>query len=232
MTSSYIQEDIHTAIIKLEDNSYDLLYSSPPYGTTSAKWDNPLKWDMLFGEIWRVLKPNGICVLHSSMPFTYELCKHDTPRYHYSWKKNTSTNFFKAKLQPLRNIEEVLIFYKRPGTYNPQMRGKEVIKKAFYKDVSKNSYLGKRSNIEKSHVSKTETHTGRYPTTFLEYKIRKDGTGINRPDEMIDYFIKTYSNEGDNVLDISCHNHYVGDRCKKYGRHYTGIDIILPEELI
>ena len=232
MTSSYIEEDIHTAILKLEDNSYDLLYSSPPYGTTSAKWDNPLKWDMLFDEIWRVLKPNGICVLHSSMPFTYELCKYDTPRYHWSWKKNTNTNFFKAKLQPLRNIEEVLIFYKKPGTYNPQMTGNKFKKTQLYKDESNNSYLGKRSNIKKGQKSeKGSGHTGKYPTTFLEYKIRKDGTGINRPDEMIDYFINTYSNMGDKVLDISCHNHYVGDRCKLLNRNYLGIDITLPEYL-
>lgn len=231
MTSSYIEEDIHTAILKLEDNSYDLLYSSPPYGTTSAKWDQPLKWDMLFDEIWRVLKPNGICVLHSSMPFTYTLCKHDTPRYHYSWKKNTTTNFMKAKLQPLRNVEEVLIFYKKPGTYNPQMRGDKISKKFLYKDVSKNSYLGKRNNIKVSQPASSGGHTGYYPTTFLEYKIRKDGTGINRPDEMIDYFIKTYSNEDDKILDISCHNEYVGDRCKLLGRNYLGIDINLPEHL-
>jgi len=227
MTSSYIEEDIHTAILKLEDNSYDLLYSSPPYGTTSAKWDNALKWDMLFDEIWRVLKPNGICVLHSSMPFTYELCKHDTPKYHWSWKKNTHTNFMKAKLQPLRDVEEVLVFYKKSGTYNPQMKGDDIRKKRYTKDTSKNSYLGKRSNIKEEFTSDKESHKGKYPTTFLEYKIRRDGTGINRPDEMIDYFIKTYSNEGDRVLDISCHNEYVGDRCKLLGREYLGIDITL-----
>lgn len=231
MTTSYIEEDIHTAILKLDDNSFDLLYSSPPYGTTSCIWDKPLKWDMLFDEIWRVLKPNGICVLHSSMPFTYELCKQDTPRYHYSWKKNTHTNFFKAKLQPLRNVEEVLIFYKKSGTYNPQMIGDKIFKKRYNKDTSNNKYCGKRENIKQQYTSKNETHTGRYPSTFLEYNIRKDGTGINRPDELIDFFIKTYSNEGDNVLDISCHNHYVGDRCKLYNRNYLGIDINLPENL-
>tara|TARA_R110002110_G_scaffold121144_1_gene296632 strand:+ start:1222 stop:1911 length:690 start_codon:yes stop_codon:yes gene_type:complete len=227
MTSKYIEEDIHTAILKLEDNSYDLIYSSPPYATTSAKWDQSLKWDMLFDELWRVLKDDGILVLHSSMPFTYHLCRHQIPKYHYTWKKNTSTNFFKAKLQPLRNIEEVLIFYKKSGTYNPQMIGDEVIKKGYYKDTSKNSYLGKRSNITKSHTSASETHTGKYPTTFLEYNIRKDGTGINRPNEMMDYFIKTYSNEGDKVLDISCHNSYCGDRCILLNREYLGIDIKL-----
>jgi len=229
MTTSYIEEDIHTAILKLEDNSCDLIYSSPPYGTTSASWDQPLKWDMLFDELWRVLKDDGILVLHCSMPFTYHLIQQSKilPKYHYSWKKNTNTNFFKAKLQPLRNVEEILIYYKKPGCYNPQMLGDEVRAKAYYKDSSKNMYLGKRTNITKSHKSASETHKGKYPTTFLEYNIRKDGTGINRPNELMDYIIKTYSNEGDKVLDITCHNNYCGDRCILHNRSYLGIDIKL-----
>tara|TARA_R110000787_G_scaffold188630_1_gene300346 strand:+ start:42 stop:734 length:693 start_codon:yes stop_codon:yes gene_type:complete len=223
----YIEEDIHTAILKLPDNTFDFLYTSPPYGITNAGWDKPLNWEMIFPEMWRILKPNGIIVLHASMPFTYELLKYEKPKYHYSWKKNTSTNFMKAKLQPLRNIEEILVYYKKPGTYNPQMKGDQIIKKDYYKDSSKNSYLGKRDNITKTHISETETHTGKYPTTLLEYKIRKDGTGINRTDEMMDFFIKTYSNENNNILDITCHNNYLGDRCKILNRNYLGIDIKL-----
>lgn len=227
MTSKYIEGDIHEEIFKIPDNSFDLIYTSPPYGTTSCEWDKPLKWEIIFNEMWRVLKPSGIIVLHASMPFSYELMKYETPRYNYVWKKNRLTNFMKAKLQPLRNIEEIYIYYKKSGTYNPQMKGDGIFKKHYYKDNSKNLYTGKRNNIKKSYISDTETHTGRYPTTFLEYPVRVDGTGINRPDDLIDYFIKTYSNEGDNVLDMTCHNNYVGDRCKLLNRNYLGIDIDL-----
>ena len=227
MTSKYIEGDIHEEIFKIPDNSFDLIYTSPPYGTTSCEWDKPLKWEIIFNEMWRVLKPSGIIVLHASMPFSYELMKYETPRYNYVWKKNRLTNFMKAKLQPLRNIEEIYIYYKKSGTYNPQMKGDVIFKKHYYKDNSKNLYTGKRNNIKKSYISDTETHTGRYPTTFLEYPVRVDGTGINRPDDLIDYFIKTYSNEGDNVLDMTCHNNYVGDRCKLLNRNYLGIDIDL-----
>ena len=227
MTTKYIEGDIHQEIFKIPDNSFDLIYTSPPYGTTSCKWDKPLKWDMLFKEMWRVLKPTGIIVLHASMPFSYELMKYETPRYNYVWKKNRLTNFMKAKLQPLRNVEEIYIYYKKSGTYNPQMKGDGIFKKKYHKDNSKNLYTGKRNNITKTYISDTETHTGRYPTTFLVYPVRVDGTGINRPDDLIDYFIKTYSNEGDNVLDMTCHNNYVGDRCKLLNRNYLGIDIDL-----
>jgi site-specific DNA-methyltransferase (adenine-specific) len=227
MSINYIENDIHNQIFYLEDNKYDLIYTSPPYNITEAEWDKPLKWNMLFPEMWRVLKPNGIIILHASMPFTYELLKYETPKYHYTWLKNRKTNFFKCKLQPLRNTEEVFVYYKKPGTYNPQMIGNKIHKKIYRKQGDKNKYYGHRNNISKTYTSNEETHTGKYPSTLLEYPTRVDDTGISRPDEMIDYFIKTYSNEGDNVLDLTCHNNYVGDRCKILNRNYLGIDIKL-----
>ena len=228
MSVKYIENDIHNEILNIEDNSIDLIYTSPPYGITEALWDKPLKWDILFPQMWRVLKPNGIIVLHASMPFTYELLKYQTPKYHYTWIKNIKTNFFKAKLQPLRQTEEVFIYYNKPGTYNPQMIGNKVFKKRYVKQGdTNNKYYGQRTNIQKTYTSEEETHTGKYPSTVLEYPVRVDNTGISRTDDMIDFFIKTYSNEGDNILDLTCHNNYVGDRCKLLNRNYLGIDIKL-----
>ena len=115
--------NIHDIIKTLEDDSIDFIYTDPPFSITEAKWDTPLKWDELFKEMWRVLKPTGIIVLYASMPFTYELLKYETPKYHYSWCKNNKTGFFQAKYQPLRQMEEIFIYYKKRGTYNPQMVG-------------------------------------------------------------------------------------------------------------
>jgi len=227
MSAKYIENDIHNEIFNIPSDTFNLIYTSPPYAITEAEWDKPLKWDILFPEMWRVLKPNGIIVLHASMPFTYELLKYQTPKYHYTWIKNRKTNFFKAKLQPLRQTEEVFIYYNKPGTYNPQMIGNEVLKKRYIKQGDKNKYYGHRTNIEKSYTSEEETHTGKYPSTVLEYPIRVDNTGISRTDDMIDFFIKTYSNEGDNILDLTCHNNYVGYRCVESNRNYLGIDIKL-----
>ena len=125
----YIQGDIHEVIKTLEDNSIDFIYTDPPFSTTKASWDKPLQWDQLFPEMWRVLKPDGIICLYSSIPFTYELLKYETPKYHYSWRKNNSTGFFQAKYQPLRQMEEIFIYYKKRGTYNPQMIGDTFVKK-------------------------------------------------------------------------------------------------------
>jgi len=225
MTSKYIKGDIHNEILNIKDNTIDLIYTSPPYATTHNKWDKPLKWDMLFTEMWRVLKPNGIIILHCSMPFTYELLKYETPKYHYIWKKNNSTNFLQCKLQPLRITEEIMVYYKKQGTYNPQMIGD----KKYYKRKTKVSkdYYGERNNIkygDKSYHNENDFHIGKYPTTFLEYPIRRKSY-ITRNDDLVNFIIKTYSNENDLILDMTCCNYIVGNLVNKLNRNYIGIDI-------
>jgi DNA modification methylase len=234
MTTKYIQGDIHEVIKTLEDNSIDFIYTDPPFGTTQCEWDKPLQWKELFNDMWRVLKPNGIICLYASIPFTYELLKYQTPKYHYSWKKNTKTGFLQSKNQPLRQIEEIFIYYKKKGTYNPQMEGDTFYPKRNVKiGTEEHKYWGVRHNIKtdlqgkKSYLVKGEGHTGKYPTTHKEWNTRKCNTGITRDDEQIDYFIKTYSNEGDTILDMTCHNNYVGDRCVLLNRNYIGVDIKL-----
>ena len=110
------------------------------------------------------------------------------------------------------------------------MRGNEIMAKRYMVDQSKNNYLdGSTNKNSKSFVSKTESHVGRYPTTLLEYPIRppREKSGISRCNEMIDFFIKTYTNETESVLDMTCCNEFVGDRCKLLNRNYLGIDINL-----
>ena len=93
----YIQGDIHEVIKTIEDNTIDFIYTDPPFGTTKASWDKGLDWKELFSDMWRVLKTNGIICLYASIPFTYELLKYETPKYHYSWIKNNSTGFFSPR---------------------------------------------------------------------------------------------------------------------------------------
>lgn len=228
----YVQGDIHEVIKTLEDDSIDFIYTDPPFGITKASWDNPLKWDELFPEMWRVLKPSGIICLYASMPFTYELLKYETPKYHYTWKKNNSTGFFTAKKQPLRNTEEIFIYYKMTGTYNPQMIGTETHKRRNLIHKGGSGYFTTSKGAKTpSHNHETEkgSHQGKYPTTLKEWNIRKEKGGITRTDDQIDYFIRTYSNEGDTILDMTCHNKTVGKRCEVLGRDYIGVDIQLQE---
>lgn len=221
----YIEGDIHKVIKTLGDNSIDFIYTDPPFGTTKAKWDNPLNWKELFSEMWRVLKPNGVICLYASLPFTYELLKYETPKYHYSWKKNNSTGFFQAKNQPLRQIEEIFIYYKKKGTYNPQMEGDKFYPKRKVKVGGRNGYYGEQLKDKENTYDNLQGHTGKYPTTHKEWIVRKDKSGITRTDEQIDFFIKTYSNENDTILDMTNHNKFVGDRCLFLKRNYIGVDI-------
>tara|TARA_R110002096_G_scaffold137246_6_gene290501 strand:- start:636 stop:1328 length:693 start_codon:yes stop_codon:yes gene_type:complete len=223
---NYIQGDIQDVIKTIKDNSIDLIYTDPPFKITKASWDKGLRWDELFSEMWRVLKPNGIIILYASMPFTYELLQYDKPKYHYSWIKNNSTGFLTCKYQPLRHTEEIFVYYKKTGTYNPQMVGDKFVKKRNVKYGGKDQeYWGKEGATKENEYIADEGHTGKYPPNVLYYPIRKDKTGITRTDEHIDYFIKTYSNEDDTILDMTCCCEYVGDRCKELKRQYIGVDL-------
>ena len=170
----YIEGDIQEIIKTVEDKSIDFIYTDPPFGTTRASWDKGLNWGLLFPEMWRVLKPKGTICLYASIPFTYELLRYEKPKYHYSWKKNNSTGFFQAKNQPLRNMEEIFIYYKKKGTYNPQMEGDKFVKKRNVKYGGKNGYWGEDGINKHNEYNEKEGHTGKYPTTYKEWIIRKD----------------------------------------------------------
>ena len=218
--------DIQNEIKNVKDNSIDLIYTDPPFQITKSTWDKGLDWKLLFPEMWRVVKPNGIIILYSSMPFTYELLQYEKPKYHYIWVKNNSTGFLTTKYQPLRQTEEIFVYYKKTGTYNPQMIGDKFVAKRNVKYGGKNQeYWGKEGATKKNEYIHEEGHKGKYPTNVLNYEIRKDKSGITRTDEHIDYFIKTYTNEDDTILDMTCHNKFVGNRAEKLKRNYIGIDI-------
>ena len=221
----YIFGDIHDVIKTIENDTIDFIYTSPPYGITQAEWDKPLDWEQLFPQMWRVLKPTGIIALHASMPFTYELLKYQKPKYHYIWEKDNCTCAMLAKKQPLRRTEEVFIYYRKPGTYNPQMKGTKFYKKVnLHLKGEGNVYYGRRK--KKDTVDPEKGHVGRYPDTLLTFPIRRDKSGITRTDEMMDFFIKTYTNEGDTILDLTTHNNLLNDRVVALNRNFIGVDIV------
>jgi len=212
---SYIKGDIHEVIKTIKTDSIDLIYTNPPFGITKKKWDTPLNWDELWIEIWRVMKPTGIVILHASMPFSYTLIKSQTPRYHYCIKKNRLTGHLGVKYQPLRQMEELYIFYKKPGCYNPQKVGDE---------VCRSNWTGSNGYYNPCKKGKPYTIVGKHPTTFINMEVNRRG-GKTISDDVIDYVIKTYSNEGDTVLDMTTHNKVVGDRVEKLNRKFIGVDI-------
>ncbi len=222
-----IKGDIHDVIKTIPDNTVDFIYTDPPFNITGASWDKPLRWKELFPEMWRVLKPDGVIALYSSLPFTYHLLRESPllPKYHFTWIKNNSTGFFQVKYQPLRQTEEIFIYYKNKGKYNPQMIGDKFYPKRLVKVGGNNNYYGDEISKKKNQYDKSNGHKGNYPTNVINYPIRKDETGITRTDEHIDFFIKSFTNEDDTVLDMTCHNDYVAKRCLELSRNFIGVDI-------
>ena len=225
--ATYIQGDIHTVIKTLQTSTIDLIYTNPPFGATANEWDKPLNWKELWTDMWRILKPNGVIVLHASKPFSYKLIQSQTPNYNYSWIKKEHTNFFHAKKQPLRKVEEVYVFYKKKHTYNPQMIGDDIIT-SIVNGYSKKYYGDRGQGKDSKGHFLTSTHIGRYPTDVLEFERTIRG-GKTISDDMIDFFIKTYSNEKDLVLDMTTHNKVVGNRVIELKREFIGIDLIKIE---
>jgi DNA modification methylase len=216
---TYIVGDIHEVIKEIEDNSISLIYTNPPFGTTNKDWDKPLNWNLLFPEMFRILKDDGVICLHCSTPFTYDLIRHKKPNYHYVWCKARPTNHLNAKKQPLRNMEEILVYYKNPQhTYNIQMKGDKITKS---KRENKN-----HSGYYKAQKAYESEHKGNYPTTFLGVfkSISQKDSPKSVPDLLTKYIMLTYSNKNDVILDMTCCDMNNGNIATDLEREYIGID--------
>ncbi len=213
-------KDCLECILELETDSIDFIYFNPPYGTTNCDYDTALNWEGLWPEIWRVLKPKGVVAIHASIPFNYKLASTQYKHLKYNWywdKMCVPTGHLFASRQPMRMIEEVLIFYKNFGTYNPQMILKD--KPVTIKGHNNSShYYGAKPEIE------TKTYTHSYPTHLIKMK-RRQHKFSTRPIALCEYFIKTYTNENDTILDLTCSDGQSALACRNLKRKYIGNDI-------
>ncbi len=211
----------------LENNSIDFCYFNPPFGITECEYDKPLNWPELWPEIWRVLKPKGTVAIHCSQPFTFDLVASQRKHFKYCWywrKLGCSpTNFLGCRYQPLRIMEEICVFYKKHGIYNPQMTLKEkpiISKKKLNND--KSTYYG--MNRMKKLYKEEHILTHNHPRHLIEMKRRNHKFSTRRV-EMCEYFLKTYSKEGDTVLDLTCSDGQTAIACQNLERFYIGFDL-------
>ena len=207
----------------IPDGSVDLVLCDPPYGTTYCKWDSVLPFDKLWGEYNRLLKPNGAAVLFSAQPFTTQLItsNREAFRYCWYWLKNQPTGFTYARYQPMRRVEDVCVFYKKMPTYNPQ--GLQVIEKPRTRRKKKNE----RESIYKMSTLMNE-YTPRfknYPKNVLQFDCERGFHPTQKPVPLLEYLVKTYTNEGDTVLDNCMGSGSTGVAVKRAGgRHFIGIE--------
>ena len=199
---------------QINDKSINLIYINPPFGTTKNYWDEKLDWNKLFIEMFRVIKDDGMIVIHCSIPFSYELIRAapKQPSHSWYWLKDSPTCPIIANIQPLRIVEEILVWKNKKSTYYRQQIGNEERKSTY---MTKTDYYGNTVKNTTSVIKgKTRTH-------FLDMK--RDIQGFStRPKEMCELMINSYSKEGDTILDLFCYKGLTY-RCKGK-RRWIGID--------
>lgn len=200
-------------------NSIDMVLCDLPYGVTARNpWDAVLDWKLLWADYLRVSKETAPIVLTATQPFASAcvMSKPDYFKYEWIWKKQQGTGFLNAKKQPLRNHEQVLVFYRKQPTYHPQMtEGKP------YKCLSGE---GSSDYGEQVRVV-TENKGERYPLTVQDFKYDKEKVHpTQKPVGLMEYFIKTYTNEGDTVLDNCMGSGTTGVACINTNRKFIGIE--------
>ena len=206
----------------LSGNSVDMVMVDLPYGTTACKWDSIISLDFLWKQYNRICKDDAAMVFTAAQPFTTTLASSniDNFRYEWIWEKPQGTNPMNAKVMPLKSHENILVFYRSKPTYNPQMWYSTPYS-GFSSDVSK---IGEVYGSQKSK-HRDNPEGSRYPKTILKYKQEKGLHPTQKPVGLMEYLIKTYTNEGDTVLDNTMGSGTTGVACMNCNRNFIGIEL-------
>jgi site-specific DNA-methyltransferase (adenine-specific) len=206
---------------EIEDNSIDLILADLPYGTTACKWDTIIPLDKLWIQYNRIIKKNGAIVLNAQQPFTTTLAYSNIKnfRYEWIWEKPQGTNPLNAKVMPLKSHENILVFYKSKPTYNPQMW----ISTPYSGFKNHNKKIGEvYGSIGSQHRDNPSGE--RYPKSILRFKQEKGFHPTQKPVEMMEYMIKTYTNENELVLDNTMGSGTTGVAAVNTNRNFIGIE--------
>ncbi len=215
------QGDCLEILPTLEAGSVDMVLCDLPYGTTQNKWDSVIPLDLLWAEYWRIVKPNGAVVLTAAQPFTTALISSCIKHFRYAlvWDKVGTTGFQTAKVMPLRRHEDVVVFYRSKPTYNPAMETRGEPRK---KGGSKNDN-GCYGDLRSSE-SFNNTY---YPTSIIQISNASKAGLVHptqKPVALMEYLIRTYTNEGETVLDNTMGSGTTGVACRNTNRNFIGIE--------
>lgn len=225
-----IQGDCLEEMKKLPDGCIDMILCDLPYGTTACKWDHVIPFEPLWKEYKRLIKGRGAIVLTASQPFTTDIINSSREifRYELIWNKGRSSQFGLAKIQPMKYHENVLVFFKKRGVYNPQKTfGHANYDKVGYNAGSKAARNDHGYGIKT--ITKACTDGSRFPRSILDFPQnwrRQDQLHpTQKPVALFEYLIKTYTNEGDLVLDNCIGSGTTAVAAKRTGRHFIGIEL-------
>lgn len=206
---------------EIPDKSVDMVLTDPPYGTTACKWDSVIPFELMWAELKRIIKPMSAIVLFGAEPFSSALRMSNIKdfKYDWIWKKQKPTNFYHAKSQPLREHEIVHVFNGSKECYFPQ--GTSPV---FIKSGRKN----KSSNLYSKYDGKDYIQTtGNYPRSIITANTEPDNARLHptqKPVALLEYLIKTYTLEGETVLDFTMGSGSCGVAAKKLNRNFIGIE--------
>lgn len=199
-TAWLMEEDCLEALPKIPDASINMILCDLPYGTTQNSWDSVIPLEKLWNEYLRILAPRGVVALMGQGLFTARLILSQERifKYKITWIKSKSTNFLNAKIQPLRRHEDICIFYEQQPYYTPQMSNGE----PYDKGIRKNQLTGSYGEFRPSHI---QSAGDRYPTDVVYFKTAEAEGRVwhstQKPVELGRYLIRTYTRQGDTVLD-------------------------------
>jgi DNA modification methylase len=217
----YINADCFDVMARMDAGSVDLVLADLPYGTTQNKWDSVLPFDQLWPELLRIAKPNAAFVFTAMQPFTSALVASQPKLFKYAWvwQKENVTGFLNAKKQPLRIHEDILVFYRKQATYNPQRRpGKP------YTNVKRHYGSTNYGKVRPEHVTKCDG--GRYPISILNFKRDKEKLHpTQKPVALCEYLVSTYTNPGDLVFDPTAGVASTCVAAENLGRRWIGCEL-------
>ncbi len=205
----------------IPDWSIDCIITDPPYWTTDCRWDHVIPFEPMWKELKRIIKPNGAIVLFWSEPFSSALRMSNIKNYKYDWKwdKVRGSNFATVKKRPFNSFEDIAIFYKKQPTYNPQMwEGKPYEQKQGFVGEAKQTGLNRKEVITKSNGD-------RYPLSIIRNSKENGLHPTQKPVALIEYLIKTYTNEWDTVLDFTMWSGTTAIACMNTNRNFIWFEL-------
>lgn len=206
---------------EIESGSVDMILADPPYGTTACKWDSVIKLDPMWNQLMRVIKSGCAIVMTASQPFSSILAVSNIDCFKYSWvwEKNRATNFPNAKRRPLTAHEDILVFISGKLFYNPQ-------KTSGHKPTNSAKGCSHGSIYHGENVRDYEGgDTTRFPRTVLKFDCERGMHPTQKPVPLMEYMIKTYTNEGETVLDFTMGSGSTGVAARNLGRKFIGIEM-------
>ncbi|MFA7164628.1 MAG: site-specific DNA-methyltransferase [Desulfoplanes sp.] len=229
MIDTIIEGDCLEIMPSIPDKSVDAIISDLPYGTTACKWDQTIPFEPLWKEYKRLIKDRGAIVLTASQPFTSALVMSNPVMFKYSWiwSKTNGTNFLNAKNAPIKKHEDVLVFSHgtiancSQGLMNYYPQGLKATRKRHKNRDQTDTTIGNRPSRQGKF---TQTHEG-YPTSIIHFQ--NDNSALHptqKPVALFEYLIKTYTNEGDLVLDSCIGSGTTAIAALNTGRHFIGIE--------